>query len=233
MRAAGLTEPPGTATSPTERPGPTPTRLPGTRQDRATELEPGNPFAPTSNAGTADTTDHPRLPSCDDGARMILTVFGAVQPIRIVKAPRAPRTSSARDPPASCSTSGTARSSASSGEAQPEDIRDRGQPPPSRPLHRPRPATPLPPVPPLAAPSPACPRARGARRPPGRAARRSPRSPPGRWTRRPSGWRTHRIGDLEVRAARVAHTDDSYAVRVVPGGARAARRSIARARLLR
>ncbi len=24
-------------------------------------------FAPTSNAGTADTTDHPRLPSCDDG----------------------------------------------------------------------------------------------------------------------------------------------------------------------
>ena len=30
---------------------------------------------------------------------------------------------------------------------------------------------------------------------------------------------THRIGDLEVRAARVAHTDDSYAVRVVPAAA--------------
>ena len=30
---------------------------------------------------------------------------------------------------------------------------------------------------------------------------------------------THRIGDLEVRAARVTHTDDSYAVRVVPAEA--------------
>ncbi len=36
------------------------------------------------------------------------------------------------------------------------------------------------------------------------------------------GLGTHRIGDLEVRAARVAHTDDSYAVRVVPAAAAAA-----------
>ena len=35
------------------------------------------------------------------------------------------------------------------------------------------------------------------------------------------GEETHPIGDLDVRAARVAHTDDSYAVRVVPAAASA------------